>query len=111
MEGRLRAVAAVVQVVIPSSPREAKGLLLASIRDPNPVIFFEPKMMQVWIFLDPEILEDLRERKTRPSQSLAAVSRLPPVTRPFPSLSAASILMALLWMQSSLVTPRSPFHT
>ena len=33
------------QVVIPSSPREAKGLLLASIRDPNPVVFFEPKMM------------------------------------------------------------------
>ncbi len=30
-----------VKVVIPSSPREAKGLLLASIRDPNPVVFFE----------------------------------------------------------------------
>jgi 2-oxoisovalerate dehydrogenase E1 component beta subunit len=34
-----------LKVVIPSSPREAKGLLLAAIRDPNPVIFFEPKMM------------------------------------------------------------------
>uniref|UniRef100_A0A453MUK4 Transketolase-like pyrimidine-binding domain-containing protein n=1 Tax=Aegilops tauschii subsp. strangulata TaxID=200361 RepID=A0A453MUK4_AEGTS len=32
-----------LKVVIPRSPREAKGLLLASIRDPNPVIFFEPK--------------------------------------------------------------------
>ncbi|KAI5015019.1 hypothetical protein ZWY2020_056409, partial [Hordeum vulgare] len=32
-------------VVIPRSPREAKGLLLASIRDPNPVIFFEPKWL------------------------------------------------------------------
>lgn len=30
---------------MPSTPREAKGLLLASIRDPNPVIFFEPKML------------------------------------------------------------------
>ncbi|KAF3331165.1 2-oxoisovalerate dehydrogenase subunit beta 1 [Carex littledalei] len=30
-------------VVIPRSPRQAKGLLLASIRDPNPVVFFEPK--------------------------------------------------------------------
>lgn len=28
---------------MPATPREAKGLLLASIRDPNPVIFFEPK--------------------------------------------------------------------
>ena len=27
-----------------SCPREAKGLLLASIRDPNPVVFFEPKV-------------------------------------------------------------------
>ena len=34
--------AAGLKVVIPSSPREAKGLLLASIADPNPVVFFEP---------------------------------------------------------------------
>ncbi|GIL72081.1 hypothetical protein Vretimale_485 [Volvox reticuliferus] len=34
-----------LKVVMPSSPAEAKGLLLASIRDPNPVVFFEPKML------------------------------------------------------------------
>ncbi|THG20558.1 hypothetical protein TEA_005198 [Camellia sinensis var. sinensis] len=33
------------QVVIPRSPRQAKGLLLSSIRDPNPVVFFEPKWL------------------------------------------------------------------
>ena len=27
----------------PSNPYDAKGLLLASIRDPDPVLFFEPK--------------------------------------------------------------------
>lgn len=32
-----------VRVVIPSSPRRAYGLLLASIRDPDPVVFLEPK--------------------------------------------------------------------
>ncbi len=32
-----------LKVVIPSSPYEAKGLLIASIRDPDPVIFLEPK--------------------------------------------------------------------
>lgn len=32
-----------VKVVIPSSPYEAKGLLISSIRDPDPVIFMEPK--------------------------------------------------------------------
>ena len=32
-----------LKVVIPSTPHDAKGLLLAAIADPDPVIFFEPK--------------------------------------------------------------------
>jgi pyruvate dehydrogenase E1 component beta subunit len=32
-----------LKVVVPSTPYEAKGLLLAAIRDPDPVIFMEPK--------------------------------------------------------------------
>ncbi|KAL8529013.1 hypothetical protein ACS0TY_006470 [Phlomoides rotata] len=34
-----------IKVVIPRSPQQAKGLLLSSIRDPNPVVFFEPKWL------------------------------------------------------------------
>jgi 2-oxoisovalerate dehydrogenase E1 component beta subunit len=34
-----------IKVVMPRSPIQAKGLLLAAIRDPNPVIFFEPKIL------------------------------------------------------------------
>lgn len=34
-----------IKVVMPSGPREAKGLLLAAIREPDPVVFFEAKML------------------------------------------------------------------
>jgi len=34
-----------LKIVIPRSPIQAKGLLLASIRDSNPVIFMEPKIL------------------------------------------------------------------
>ncbi|UWQ81836.1 alpha-ketoacid dehydrogenase subunit beta (plasmid) [Leisingera sp. S132] len=34
-----------LKVVMPSNPRDAKGLLLAAIADPDPVIFFEPKRL------------------------------------------------------------------
>ncbi len=32
-----------IKTVIPSNPYDAKGLLIAAIEDPDPVIFFEPK--------------------------------------------------------------------
>lgn len=34
-----------LKIVAPSSPFDAKGLLAASIRDPNPVLFVEPKAL------------------------------------------------------------------
>ena len=34
-----------LKVVVPCNPYQAKGLLLAAIRDPDPVIFFEPKRL------------------------------------------------------------------
>ena len=34
-----------VKVALPSTPADAKGLLKTAVRDPNPVIIFEDKMM------------------------------------------------------------------
>ncbi|WP_104203455.1 alpha-ketoacid dehydrogenase subunit beta [Billgrantia saliphila] len=34
-----------LKVVVPRNPYQAKGLLLSAIRDPDPVVFFEPKRL------------------------------------------------------------------
>ena len=34
-----------LKIVVPRNPHQAKGLLLGAIRDPNPVLFFEPKRL------------------------------------------------------------------
>ena len=34
-----------LKVIVPSTPYDAKGLLIAAIRDPNPIVFFEHKQL------------------------------------------------------------------
>lgn len=45
-----------LKLVIPSTPYDAKGLLLAAIRDPDPVIFMEPK--RIYRAFKQEVPED-----------------------------------------------------
>ena len=48
-----------LKVVIPSSPYDAKGLLKSAVRDPNPVMFFEPK--KGYRLIKGEVPEDDKE--------------------------------------------------
>ncbi|WP_139459820.1 alpha-ketoacid dehydrogenase subunit beta [Aeromonas veronii] len=45
-----------LRVVIPSSPRRAYGLLLSAIRDPDPVMFFEPD--RIYRSMKSEVVDD-----------------------------------------------------
>lgn len=48
-----------LKVVVPSTPSDAKGLLLAAIRDPDPVIYLEP--MKIYRSLRGEVPEEWYE--------------------------------------------------
>lgn len=51
--------AAGLKVVIPRSPLQAKGLLLAAIRDPNPILVLEPKILSVLLMSSAELTDVL----------------------------------------------------
>ena len=48
-----------IKVVMPVTPYDAKGLLISAIKDPDPVIFFEPK--RVYRSFKEEVPEDMYE--------------------------------------------------
>lgn len=48
-----------LKVVIPSNPYDAKGLLLSAIKDPDPVVFFEP--MKIYRSIKQEVPEEMYE--------------------------------------------------
>jgi 2-oxoisovalerate dehydrogenase E1 component beta subunit len=56
-----------LKVVIPSTPYDAKGLLKSAVRDPNPVMFFEPKkgyrLIRGEVPEDEEVLVPIGESK------------------------------------------------
>lgn len=68
-----------LKVVVPSTPRDAKGLLKAAVRDPNPVLVFEPKKGYRLIKGDVPETEDVLEpigvaRVSRAGTDLTAIA-------------------------------------
>jgi pyruvate dehydrogenase E1 component beta subunit len=67
-----------LKVVVPSSPGDAKGLLLAAIDDPDPVVFLEP--IRLYRAIKEEVSEDRyvtpigRARVTRAGQDVSVVA-------------------------------------
>ncbi len=67
-----------LKVVVPADPADAKGLLMAAIRDPNPVLFFEHKYLyralKGTVPDDPYETEIGRARVTREGSDLTIVT-------------------------------------
>ncbi|UIO99816.1 alpha-ketoacid dehydrogenase subunit beta [Halobaculum sp. CBA1158] len=82
-----------LKVVMPSTPYDTKGLLISAIRDPDPVIFLEPKL--IYRAFRGEVPEDdyevpIGEATTRREGSDVSVFTYGAMTRP--SLEAAEEL-------------------
>jgi len=67
-----------VKVIIPSSPRNARALLVAAIRDPDPVVFMEPKRsyraFKEEVPAATEVMEIGKAQLVRPGNDLTVVS-------------------------------------
>jgi len=96
-----------VKVVLPSTPYDAKGLLKTALRDPNPVIFFEDKVMYHKIkgpvpeeeYLIPFGKADIKREGT--DVTLVALSRM------VHSTLAAAERLAAEGISAEVIDPRS----
>ncbi len=62
-----------IKVVIPSTPYEAKGLIVSAIRDPDPVLFLEPK--RVYRAIREEVGDAQPERGGSTADDVEALAR------------------------------------
>jgi acetoin:2,6-dichlorophenolindophenol oxidoreductase subunit beta len=95
-----------LKVVMPSSPYDVKGLLLASIRDDNPVIFVEHKLLYKTKGMVPEEAYEIPLGVTevkRPGKDITVVATSVMVSR---ALEAADVLAAE-GLELEVVDPRT----
>lgn len=67
-----------LKMVVPSGPRTARALLVGAIRDPDPVVFFEPKMLyrsfREEVPEEEEVIEAGEIRREREGDDLTVIS-------------------------------------
>ncbi|SEO29897.1 2-oxoisovalerate dehydrogenase E1 component beta subunit [Amphibacillus marinus] len=67
-----------LKIVMPSSPREAKGLLKAAIRDPDPVLFFEHKrayrLLKEEVPIEEEVIEIGKANQVRAGDDITVIT-------------------------------------
>ena len=96
-----------LKVVVPSTPFDAKGLLKTALRDPNPVIFFEDKVMYAKVkgpvpeedYTIPFGKADVKREGS--DVSLIALSRMIQPTM------AAAVLLEKEGIQAEVIDPRT----
>jgi 2-oxoisovalerate dehydrogenase E1 component len=59
-----------LKIVYPSTPSDAKGLLTASISDPNPVLFFEHKNLYRSTEIEEAVFDDYYELEIGPARKV-----------------------------------------
>jgi len=95
-----------LKVVVPSTPADAKGLLIASIRDNNPVIFVEHKLLyrtRGEVPLDPEPIPLGVAEVKRPGDDVTVIATSVMVPRAL----AAAVRLAQEGINVEVIDPRT----
>lgn len=95
-----------VKIVAPATPYDAKGLLKAAIRDPNPVLFFEHKLLygtQGEVPAGEYLLPIGRAEIKRPGQHVTVVA----VQAMVPKALAAAATLAERGIEVEVIDPRT----
>jgi 2-oxoisovalerate dehydrogenase E1 component len=94
-----------LKILYPSNPRDAKGLLLAAIEDPNPVLFFEHKAL--YRSVHDEVPDDYYTQPIGKAQIVSEGSDLTIITYGIGVIWAGKILDVMPDISAELIDLRS----
>lgn len=69
-----------LKILYPSTPSDAKGLITAAIHDPNPVLFFEHKVLYRMVELEEEVFDDYYQLEIGSARTVRSGSEVSIIT-------------------------------